>query len=252
MTLLSVFFTTLIFSNSSWGALRVCVDPGHGGEDKGAQHGGLVEAEINLEISQKLYQQLQKDSSFKVTLLRSQDQDLSLEERVQKAEQWGTDLFISVHANAHPKAIAKGAEFYIESQLPPDQESQLLAHNELQHSTKKPNEPSGDVESILFDLKKSNRILKSYQVSTYLRKNWKKKKKKMIRQGPFYVLNHNSVPSVLVEVGYLSNPQERALLRDSHYQWQLVKKIHLALKDYAKNIDKLPSSILQAGDVQTR
>lgn len=228
------------------------VDPGHGGEDKGAQHAGLIESHINLEISQKLYQQLNKDPSFQVSLLRTKDQDLSLEERVEKAEKWGTDLFISVHANAHTQGIAQGAEFYIESQLPPDLESQLLAHNELQQSTSNPNQPSGDVESILFDLKKSNRILRSYQVSTYLRKNWAKKKKKMIRQGPFYVLNHNSVPSVLVEVGYLSNPQESALLRDSHYQWQLVKKIHQALKDYAKNVDKLPLGILQAGDATSR
>ena len=125
------------------------------------------------------------------------------------------------------------------------EEAKFLAHTE--HSDASPTEkrPKGDVEAILFDLKKSHKILKSYQISTYVRKRWPGKKRRMIRQGPFFVLSQNEVPAILVEVGYLSNSKERQRLTQKNYQNKIARQIHLALKDYLNNPDKLISGKIQ-------
>lgn len=231
--------------------MRITVDPGHGGEDNGAVHGNVKESLVNLQISRELHKLLKDDPKFHSQLLRNSDATLTLEERIQKSESFGADLFISIHANANPSRRAKGAEFYIQNQLPMDEESLFLAHNEHMHSQEK-SKPRGDVDSIVSDLEKSDRILRSYQISSYMRKNWSKTKSKMIRQGPFFVLTQSKIPAVLVEVGYLTNARERSLLIQKSQQRKIAKKIHGALSDYAKNMDKLPSGILQPQNAKTR
>lgn len=233
-------------------ALKVTIDPGHGGEEKGAVHGGVIEADIALKVSAELFNRMRKDSEFDVKLLRHNNQTVSLEDRVNVAKNFDTDLFVSIHANANPNARAKGTEFYIQSQLPMDEETLHLAHSESLHQEDLHSKPMGDVESIVSDLKKSHRILKSYQLSSYMRKNWSEKKKRMIRQGPFFVLSQNEAPAVLVELGYLSNPSERRRLQQTTYQKYLAEKIYRSLKDYAKNMDKLPTGILKAQNAKTR
>jgi len=250
----SILLTSLLFfSLSSHGKTRVTIDPGHGGEDKGAVHGSVAESKVALQISQKLFRRLQKDPTFASQILRNKDRSLSLEQRVQASNRFQSDLFISIHANAHPNSRAKGAEFYIENQLPVKQENLRLAHSEI---TAAPHPSSdkviGDIGSILGDLQKNSRIVSSYQLSSYLRESWKKRKKKMIRQGPFYVLNQSHVPAVLVEVGYLSNSKERSQLIQSKEQERIAEKIHNALKGFTKNMDKLPLGILKRQNAKTR
>lgn len=243
----------VLFSFFAEGALRVTIDPGHGGnEDTGAVYNQIKEADLALKISQKLYQKLQQDPDFKVQILRQTDKELSLESRVEKTQAFQSQLYLSIHLNAHPDPRAKGTEFYIQNQLPPDKDTLFLAHNEELLGQSDSIQPLGDVESILFDLKKNEKILRSYQFSTYLRKNWSPIKSKMIRQGPFFVLSQNQIPAVLIEVGYLSHPEERKKLNRQQAQDEWAEKIYLALKDYTKNMDKLPSGILKPEHAQTR
>ncbi|MCB0378524.1 MAG: N-acetylmuramoyl-L-alanine amidase [Bdellovibrionales bacterium] len=223
----------LILPFPSWATYRIAVDPGHGGDDKGAVYQGIKEADVALEISRKLYQLLKKDPQYQTLLLRHGDKDLSLEERVKMAKAFKSDLFISIHANAHQDARAKGSEFYIQNQLPMDEEKLFLAHQEHQLDKSDQNKKLGDIESILSDIKKGQRILKSYELSRHLRKNWpRQKKSQMIRQGPFFVLSQNEVPAVLVEVGYLSNAQEREQLTQPSVQKDLAHRIYKAIKAY--------------------
>lgn len=249
-----VFLSFLVIGLPSFAALRVTIDPGHGGEDKGAIHYQVHESDVALAVGKKLLRHLKKDPLFRAQILRKSDQTLSLEQRVKRSEQFKTELFISIHANAHTNNKAQGAEFYIENQLPAEEEALFLAHNEVStHDNHNERiKPLNDVESILADMNKTSRIISSYQVSSYLRKNWSQKKAKAIRQGPFYVLNQSSVPAVLVEVGYLTHPQERARLIKSSEQNRIAKKIHNALRDYAKNMDKLPTGILKPQNAKTR
>lgn len=235
------FFTvSLLLSPPSLGAFRIAIDPGHGGSEKGAVHGGVEESKIALEISQRLYERIKKDNDFDVQILRQIDKDLSLEDRVGLSQKFRPDLFVSIHANAHPKLPkVHGVEFYIQNQLPIDKETLFLAHNEFSEKSADNPQIMGDVESIVFDLQKSHRILKSYQASSFLRKSWKGKKRRMIRQAPFFVLSQNMSPAVLVEVGYLTHAQERKKLTQVSYQNQLVEKIYSALKSYKNNPSQL-------------
>ena len=245
----------LVFPLISIGApLRVTIDPGHGGEDQGAFHGGIAESSVALQIAKKVFRKLSKDKKFKAQLIRHSDKEISLEDRVANTKKFKPDLFLSIHANAHPTIKnAKGAEFYIQNQLEVDEEISFLAHNEFGKQAETKPKISGDVDSIVYDLQKSQRILESYQVSSFLRKNWSTgKKKRMIRQGPFFVLTQNEIPAVLVEVGYLTNAKERKKLTQKAYQNRLANQIHRALKDYAKNMDKLPSGILKPQNAKTR
>lgn len=246
--ILSLLFVSVL----SHSALRVTIDPGHGGPDQGAFYANVKESDLALQISQKLYHLLSQDKTFATQLLRRSDEELTLEDRVEKTTKFKSDLFVSIHANANPNSKAHGTEFYIQNQLPMAEDSKFLAHNELSQSEVEPVKAKGDVESIIDDLNKSHRILKSYQVSTYLRKNWTDTKKKMIRQGPFFVLSQNKIPAILIEVGYMSNTRERERLMQPEEQTAIAKKIHQSLKDYAKNMDKLPPSNLQPQDAKTR
>ncbi len=243
----------LFLSLQAQGALRITIDPGHGGEnDRGATFKHIKESQLALKISQKLYEILKKDPLFQPQILRQSDHELSLENRVKMAEEFNSQIFLSIHINANPSDKAKGAEFYIQNQLPMNKESMQLAHYEELMSQNHNDKPLGDVESILFDLKKTDRILKSYQISTFMRKNWSPQKNKMIRQGPFYVLSQNQMPAVLVEVGYLTHSEERNKLLQPGEQERIAHKIHHSLKDYAKNMDKLPSGVLKPEHAQTR
>lgn len=246
-----VFLLSLLVSSTVYSVVRVSVDPGHGGEDQGAVHENIKEADIALAVSKELHQLLSADPQFQSQLLRTSDQTLSLEQRVRQSKNFKAEIYLSIHANAHSDTRAKGSEFYIQNQLPMEEEALLFAHNEITKTDDR-TKSSGDIESIIEDLKKTNRILKSYQLSTYMRKNWSHTKSKMIRQGPFYVLSQSEIPAVLIEVGYLSNSKERAQLTQKRIQKQLAKKIHNALKDYAKNMDKLPSSVLNTQNAKTR
>jgi N-acetylmuramoyl-L-alanine amidase len=245
-------FYIVLCSQYANASIRISIDPGHGGEDHGAVYSQVREADLALAISKKLYTLLNADKEFQVQLIRDNDKTLTLEKRVEISEKFRSDLYISIHANANPNEKAKGAEFYTENQLPMDKESLRLAHNEFEESKEQSMEPMGDVESIVLDLKKTNRILTSYQLGAYLRKNWSETKSKMIRQGPFFVLNQNKVPSILIEVGYLTNSSERNRMVQNHEQNLMAKKIYSALKDFVKNMDKLPSSILQPQNAKTR
>ncbi len=232
--------------------MRITIDPGHGGEEQGAVHGGIIESHVALQISQKLFQRLKKDKNFDVQILRTSDKTMELEDRVKLSERFNTDLFISIHANSNPNKKVTGIEFYIQNQLPVDQETLFLAHLEHIGDGKTDSRPKGDVDSIIYDLEKSTKIMKSYQVSGFLRKKWKQRKRYPIRQGPFYVLSQTEIPAVLVEVGYLTNSSERKRLTQRDHQWKIARKIHQGLKDYAKNMDKLPSGILKTQNAKTR
>ena len=229
----------ILSSPTAWSALRITIDPGHGGSDNGAVHDSVKESQIVLSISKKLHSLLKKDKSFKSQLLRTTNEDLALENRVKMAHNFDADLFISIHANANPNTRAKGAEFYIQNQLPMNEENLFLAHHETQQQQREVSAQKSDIQSILFDLKKNHKVLKSYQLGSFLRKNWPNKKNQMIRQGPFYVLSQTEIPSVIVEVGYLSHPQERNRLKTTAFQNKIAHRIYNGLKDYLKNKNKL-------------
>ena len=222
-------------------SLKVLIDPGHGGSDRGAVYGDAKEADIALKVAQDLQILLRKNHDFEAILTRETDKNISLPERVHLAEIQNADLFLSIHANASPDQRARGAEFYFQNHLPADEESLFLANAENQivkdAASAQPEDLSkkSDVKAILDDLKRHTKMRSSFALSERLMKTWNAGH---IRQAPFFVISKTTIPSVLVELGFISNPKESQRLIQTSYQKDIAQKIYQGLRDYKEMVDK--------------
>lgn len=220
------------------------VDPGHGGEDQGASHHDILEKDITLSVGLLLFDLLKQDPQFDPHLTRNKDSFVDLDDRIAKAEKIKADAMISIHANSSHAASARGTEIYFESQIPTDEESLLVANreNNIKKSNKDANDQAlaTDVKSILQDLKRSNHMLTSKLLSQAVLESMQaefKTKSKAIRQGPFRVLTV-SMPSTLVEMGFISNLKEAQWLKSSETQKKMALALHKGLVDFRKKLDK--------------
>lgn len=254
----SFLFTTFLVSAASPAlALHIMIDPGHGGVDTGAVYSGAKEADLVLKVAHSVKSLLEKDPTFQVSITRTNDRMMSLQERVHLAESKKADLFVSLHANAATDQRARGVEFFFQNNLPPDEESLFLASQENQamvasqeaHETSGGDELSkkGDVSAILEDLHRQNRMLSSLRFTQTLTNVWgadAKAAQSTIKQAPFYVISKTSMPSVLIEIGFLSNPREVKKLLNKDYQSDLAQKIYKALVSYKEKVDNSSAKTL--------
>lgn len=189
------------------------IDPGHGGYDHGAVYGKAKESQIVLQISSELKKQLEADG-YKVSLTRASNVPVSLEQRVQKSEKEGADLYVSLHANAVQDARVEGVEYFFELPRLPKSNSTLSKKTE--------------VEDILLDLKNQFRQRRSLSLS----ESFNEQVPGRIKQAPFYVLSKNQIPAVLVEVGFLSNNQESKKLQNLSFQKEIAEKMSKAIQSF--------------------
>ncbi len=233
--------------------LTIIVDPGHGGIDHGATRGELKESQICLRISQYLADMLKKNSQFRVILTRDSNEQISLSDRVETSKSAKADLFVSIHANASEDPKAFGLELYFQNQLAPDEESLFLANIENQNSLSSKNSKNSkdsksdkltsqnDIDNIVDDLKRNQRISESFVLTESLFKSlpraaFGRVKNNALRQAPFYVISQNNIPAVLIEVGYISNESDKLKLADQEYQKKLAKLIYDGLVKHRETI----------------
>lgn len=235
-------------------AYRVVVDPGHGGSDHGAVRNGLKESDIVLSVSQKLMRLIESDNEFQARLTRkSTNEELSLKDRVQIAKEFKADVFLSVHANASTDSRVKGVEFYFSPALSGQEATLWLNHLSVQtqselkesHDSAAEAEFTNDLDIILHALKDQHRAWESQELSRHLWSQWGSSRRKTVRQAPFYVVNSNKVPAVLVEIGYLSNPSERKNLIRADHQEYVAQQIFQGLKQYKEFMDKASATDLE-------
>lgn len=238
--------------------LRVMLDAGHGGKDHGARHEAVSESQITLSLVEKLKSRLGQDARFRVLLTRQDDEFLELEDRVRRSEKAKAEVFLSLHVNWSSDPAARGMEVYFQNQLPPDEESMFLAARENQQkhglqssllaaSSELDRSTTPEVQLILQDLDRNHRIYLSSELAKAVRRNWKGSNKaisKSIRQAPFFVISHLTVPSILVEVGFLSHPNERKKLLSEDYQDLMAQGLYKALVEFYESLDKSPNSRL--------
>lgn len=225
---------------------RVLVDVGHGGHDFGAPGKfGTLEKDLCLAIAKNVKSRLERfaklnDFSMEVRLSRESDHFISLRERVDLANSWSADLFISIHGNSSPVPRARGFEVYFLSYEATDAEASRLAEAEnLETSSKS---LSQGVLSILSDLQTNTHILESSRfaeavysaLAQRLRPNGRG-----VRQAPFTVLSGTQMPALLIEVGYLTNPDEAAALRRPAYQTRISTGISEGVIDFALRMRQL-------------
>ena len=224
------------------GIRLIVVDAGHGGRDPGAIGPHKVyEKNVVLKMAKYLASELRKQLGVKVLLTRSDDRYLKLRERTEYANRVGADLFISLHANATANGKAYGVETYFLNLSKNNQAAEVAARENgttLQEV--------GNLEAILFDLMANAKINESSRLAAEvqqalvagLRSKYSNIKDLGVKQGPFHVLLGATMPSVLVEAGFVSNRREEKRLNSSKYQKQVAAAIVKGVKNYAATIDQ--------------
>lgn len=222
---------------------RIVIDPGHGGLDPGASSKkGTREKDVVLAFAKILKKKLLKLGTYDVKLTRSVDIFVPLAERVQIAEDYHASLFISIHADSIKRRLAKrtrGATIYTLSKEGSDLEAQALANKENKSDILAGIDiaPESEVEGILRDLTQRETKNQSLDFASYAFRNMRKKTKfrqNMMRSANFRVLRSAIVPSVLIELGYISNVDDEKLLRSPKWQASLASSLSKAVDKFMK------------------
>lgn len=187
----------------------ITIDPGHGGRDPGTMYNSIKEKDLNLEISKALEKELTKNGAI-VYMIRTSDIDLSsiydskkkrgdLYRRLLKIKENKSNLYLSIHINWYQNSTHKGAEVLYNS------------------------------------INKNNKILAEAIMNEF---KTNQKSKREIKKTNLYMYKNITIPGVLIETGYLSNPTERRLLQSESYQKELAKSITNGVKNYLKSINE--------------
>jgi len=218
----------------------VVIDPGHGGKDNGARgRGGLYEKEVTLAIALKLKELIEEERGMKVVLTRTGDYFVPLKERTAIAnhakEGLPADLFISIHTNAHKSPKVGGFEaFYISDAIDPDAEATAVMENAVIALETDEDDPAvAALTPILWDLQFTEFIAQSSELASLAQREMAKRlitRDRGVRQARFIVLAGVAMPSILIEVGFISNRMEEAKLKTADFR----NKCALALADTVK------------------
>lgn len=240
------------------GLHTIVLDPGHGGQESGAVGpSGVAEKDLTLLLARALRQRLQSRLPVRVVLTRNNDVDLPLEARTAIANQNKADLFLSIHLNsaAGVHAQAGGAETYFLSLQASDERAAQAAEIENRASAQDTSDgteavsppavsdagdPLYDLQLILWDLAQSHHLSESQRLARLIQEELNSTlglRDRGVKQAPFQVLMGAAMPAVLVELGFLSNPQEEQRLQDPAYRAQLVDALVRAISRYRALIE---------------
>jgi len=217
----------------------VMIDPGHGGIDPGATGpDGIEEKAITLAFSDALAESLAGRGDLAVRMTRSDDRFLSLADRVEQARAAGADLFVSIHADAAPQHYVRGATVYTLSERPSDAEAALMAARENRVdalaglAVESEDDEVTDIfvdlmrrETRLFSRRFADLVLDELAGTVRLINN-------PHRSARFRVLMAHEIPSVLVEIGYLSNREDAALMVQPTWRQKVAERVAAAVSRY--------------------
>lgn len=225
------------------GLRTVVIDPGHGGQEVGALGpGGIRESEITLDIALRLRELVFRRIGIDVHLTRDSDVDLSLDRRTERANNWGGGLFLSIHANAYRGNSIRGPETYFLSANATDEAARRVAgsENAVAGDDAGPASeaaPAGQepLDLILWDLAQTAHLRESSLfaelVQAELNDLWQIRDRG-VKQAPFRVLKGATMPAILVEVGFLSNPEDARRLGDPAFRARIAESLFRALERY--------------------
>ncbi len=225
----------------------IVIDPGHGGEETGTiGPNGTREKDITLAIARRLKRILEARLGLKVFLTRDDDRAVPLDERAARANEYHADLFISIHANSALRGRARGAETYYLSVDWLDEESRKRL-NRAEPGAFRSGPRGGDVlDLILWDMAQTAYIEESSRFARLIQQTLNHElglSNRGVKQAPFRVLMGARMPAVLIEVGFLDNPDEEKRLRDPAYQERLARAIYRSIERYMRSIQSLYSPL---------
>jgi N-acetylmuramoyl-L-alanine amidase len=226
----------------------VVLDPGHGGIETGAVGpSGLEEKDVTLDLARRLKPLLERQG-LTVVLTRDEDRVMPLDDRTAIANQNRAELFVSLHVNASKRKSAVGAETYFLSTDSTDAEARTLAA--LENKAYAPPDPAGGstpatgtpdrgLELILWDLAQNSYLAESSRLAELVQREMNGlagTKDRGVRQAPFRVLMGATMPAVLVEVSFISNPEEESRLKDGAAKDKIVDAISRAIVAYRRDV----------------
>ena len=216
----------------------VVIDPGHGGENPGARGaGGTLEKDVALSIARKLKAELVNARGLEVFLTRDRDLDVGLDERTAIANNYKADLFVSIHANASGARGAKGSEVYFLSYQASDDESRWVAQSEGAAQPVAGAAPGSDLALILWDMAQAEHLEESSALASRIQEELAVvtgSQGRGVKQAPFRVLVGAAMPAILVEVAFISNPEEEKLLASEAYQAKIAASLARGIERFRK------------------
>lgn len=250
----------------------VAIDAGHGGRDPGAVGKNLLEKDVTLLIAKELERTLKDTAGYKPVMIRPDDRFVGLNNRYQKARKLGADLFVSIHADGFRLSSVQGASVYVWSEEASSITAENLSKSEL---TKNPEVKSKigklDVRDfdedaartlfqIAYEAKIENSIILGEKILAELKRDpYTKMHKPNVEFADFRVLKSIDIPSVLIESGFISNPDDAKRLEGKAGRRMIARSIFLGIHNYFKEKPKpntfmnpLPQFVeyeIQKGDV---
>ena len=235
----------------------VVIDPGHGGRDAGAVSSVVKEKEINLAVALLLGELINSNhSDVEIVYTRKTDKFVTLDRRATIANKAKGDLFISIHANSIKKnSRPHGAETYTLG-LSKSKENLEVAKREnsvilLEDNYKRTYEgfdPNSSESYIMFEFMQNKYMDQSIVFASYVQKELKRTAKRSdrgVRQAEFLVLRETSMPSVLIELGFITNPEEAKYMKSTSGRKQLAGSIYNAFKQYKTDYDKKQKALAE-------
>jgi len=231
---------------------RVVIDPGHGGHDQGTSgpH-GLIEKELVLDVSLRLGKLISEQLGAEVIYTRSDDTFVPLERRPQLANERKADLFLSVHANSSPYPTVSGVETYVLNFT--DSRSALdVAIRENATSQTSMSELHDIIQKITAHDKaqESKEFANRIQAALYAfsARSFPGEYNRGVKQAPFVVLIGTTMPAVLAEIGFVTDPREEALLKRPDYRQKLADALFHGVARYAETLSHFDAAQAPAGN----
>lgn len=226
----------------------VVIDPGHGGKDPGASGKKYKEKDIVLSVALKLGDYIQKNfSDVKVIYTRDNDTFIPLDERPEIANKNKADIFISIHANASPKTYSFGTETFVMGDTRNASnfevaklENSVISFEENYEAKYEGFDPTSIESYIIFSLLQHTYLEQSLNIADKIQQQFREKVQRAdrgVKQAGFLVLWKTTMPSVLVELGFISNPEEEKFLASSQGQDYLASALLRAFREYKNEIE---------------
>lgn len=255
-----IFLLMLVFSLPAradrYGFVRkVVIDPGHGGKDPGAVGARSREKDIVLSISLQLGKYIEEHfDDVEVIYTRETDEFIPLNRRAQIANESKADLFISMHCNASPSSRAYGSETFVMGLSKSEEnlevaklENASILYEEDYLETYSGYDPNSPESNIIFSLFQNTHLTQSLKMAKLVQDQFRERARRVdrgVKQAGFLVLWKVTMPGVLVEAGFLSNPREEKYLMSEMGQAHIASAVFRAFRDYKTEQDERASRIL--------
>ena len=224
---------------------RVVLDPGHGGHDTGTiGPSGLLEKDVVLDVALRLGKLIEERMGAEVVYTRREDSFVPLPQRTAIANENHADLFLSIHANAGASSVSGSETYYLNFST--DKSDLDVASRENATSERTIHELQSIVEKIARKDKADESREFASRIQAAIYKDMLKANPRIqdrgVRKAPFVVLIGAAMPSVLSEIGFLSNPREERLLRRENYRQRLAEALYKGLSQYASTLSRFQSA----------